>query len=65
MKMRIIVIENKKRVRGKLFRDRSGEATYFSAVIGGFMLMIFIGAAFVVSGLSDLLMEKKVTGSIR
>ena len=29
------------------------------------MLMIFIGAAFVVSGLSDLLIEKKVTGSIR
>ncbi len=45
MKMRIIVIENKKRVRGKLFRDRSGEATYFSAVIGGLMLMLFIGLA--------------------
>ena len=29
------------------------------------MLIIFIGAAFVVSGLSDLLIEKKVTGSIR
>ena len=29
------------------------------------MLMIFIGASFIISGLSDLLMEKKVTGSIR
>jgi len=45
MKMRITVIENKKRARGKLFRDRSGEAGYFSAVIGGLMLMLFIGLA--------------------
>ena len=28
-------------------------------------IMIFIGAAFIVNGLSDLLIQKKVTGSIR
>ena len=29
------------------------------------MIMIFIGAAFIVNGVSDLLMEKKFTGSLR
>ena len=29
------------------------------------MIMVFIGAAFVVNGVSDLLMQKKITGSLR